>query len=152
MATRETMTTNPAAAPIRLHFALYTSSQGNYFFNEIRDLIAAGLKELGITVDIRSERSGFATRADWHLVIAPHEFFELGAGKDLAAGNWPANLILFNTEQPSSHWLTLSVKHFERASAIWDIDFDSALRVAKRGYACDYLPLGYVAGSPPSTH
>ncbi|HXA44358.1 MAG TPA: glycosyltransferase, partial [Candidatus Angelobacter sp.] len=141
------MKTNSASPPIALHFALYTSSQGNYFFNEIRDLIGAGLRELGVTVEIRNELNGFAARADWHLVIAPHEFFELGSGKELAVGNWPRNVILFNTEQPSSHWLTLSVKHFERAAAIWDIDFDSALRVAKRGYACDYLPLGYVAGS-----
>src|ERR1700723_75646 len=147
MADQETMKTSPASPPIALHFALYTSSRGNYFFNEIRDLIGAGLRELGVTVEIRNELNGFAARADWHLVIAPHEFFELGTGKDLAAGNWPRNVILFNTEQPSSHWLTLSVKHFERAAAIWDIDFDSALRVGKRGYACDYLPLGYVAGS-----
>jgi GT2 family glycosyltransferase len=139
-----TMPAKPDLQPISLRFALYTSSLGNYFFHEIRDLIAAGLKDLGITVEVRNERDGFAPRADWHLVIAPHEFFELGAGKDLAAGQWPANLILFNTEQPSSHWLTLSVKHFERAAAIWDIDFDSTLRICKRGYICDYLPLGHV--------
>jgi GT2 family glycosyltransferase len=147
MVTPTTKPPKPDSQPISLRFALYTSSLGNYFFHEIRDLIAAGLKDLGITVDIRNERNGFAPRADWHLVIAPHEFFELGAGKDLAAGHWPANLILFNTEQPSSYWLALSVKHFERAAAIWDIDFDSTLRICKHGYACDYLPLGHVTDS-----
>ena len=135
---------NNASSPTR--FVLYTSSQGNYFFHEIRDLIGAGLKELGHPVEFRDERAGFAPKADWHLVIAPHEFFELGAGKQLA-GKAPANLILFNTEQPSSYWLALSVKHFERAAAIWDIDFDSSLRICKRGYACDYLPLGHVSNS-----
>ncbi len=147
MAAPKNMTSTAGFQLGSLRFALYTSSLGNYFFHEIRDLIAAGLKELGVTVETRTERNGFAPRADWHLVIAPHEFFELGAGKHLAAGQWPASLILFNTEQPSSHWLALSVKHFERATTIWDIDFDSMLRICKRGYDCHYLPLGYVTSS-----
>src|ERR1700733_4127018 len=137
MVTPTTKPPKPDSQPISLRFALYTSSLGNYFFHEIRDLIAAGLKDLGITVDIRNERNGFAPKADWHLVIAPHEFFELGAGKDLVAKKWPSNLILFNTEQPTSYWLAISVKLFERAAAIWDIDFYSSLRICKRGYPCD---------------
>src|SRR5580704_5224321 len=106
------MTTKINSTQIPQRFALYTSSRGNYFFNEIRDLIGAGLKELGLAVEMRDERAGFAPKADWHLVVAPHEFFELGAGKDLVAKKWPTNLILFNTEQPSSYWLAISVKHF----------------------------------------
>src|SRR5262249_7291222 len=31
-------------------FRLYTSSKGNYFFEEIRDLVAAGMEELGCRV------------------------------------------------------------------------------------------------------
>jgi hypothetical protein len=147
MTTRVTKLLKPGDSGVHLHFALYTSSQGNYFFHEIRDLIAAGLRELGITVEIRDEGRGFALLANWHLVIAPHEFFELGAGKHLAAGSWPKNLVLFNTEQPSSQWLPLAMQHFKRATVIWDIDFDSSLRIRKRGYVCDHLPLGHVAGS-----
>jgi len=135
---------SPAASG---HFALYSSSLGNYFYDEIRDLIAAGLQELGLKVEIRNEQKGFAPRADWHLIVAPYEFFELGAGKALAAGNWPKNLILLNSDQPSTSWLAQCLKHFDRASVIWDIDFDSALRIGKRGYVCDYLPLGQAAGS-----
>jgi O-antigen biosynthesis protein len=131
----------------KLRFALYTSSLGNYFFNEIRDLIGAGLVELGHSVERRDERSGFAPDTDWHLVIAPHEFCELGVGAALAKQAWPKNVILFNTEQPSSHWLKLSVKHFARAAAIWDINFESTLRLCKSGYDCEYLPLGYSHGS-----
>src|SRR5947209_2129530 len=94
-------------------FALYTSSLGNYFFDEIRDLIGAGLAELGHPVEHRDERAGFAPDADWHLIVAPHEFCELGAGAALAKQAWPGNVIVFNTEQPSSHWLKLSAKHFD---------------------------------------
>jgi GT2 family glycosyltransferase/tetratricopeptide (TPR) repeat protein/glycosyltransferase involved in cell wall biosynthesis len=137
---------SPAA--VSRGFALYTSSRGNYFFHEIRDLIGAGLKELGFNVLFCDERNAFAQQADWHVVIAPHEFFELGAGQALVRQKWPANLVLFNTEQPSTHWITLCARHFARAAAIWDIDFESSLRICKRGYSCDYLPLGYVSNSP----
>src|ERR1043165_29345 len=137
-----------AATAARLRFALYTSSLGNYFFHEIRDLIGAGLDELGHSTEFRDERSGFSKDADWHIVIAPHEFFELGAGRNLVVQKWPAQLILFNTEQPSTYWLKLSAKHFDRAEVIWDISFESSLRICKSGYRCHYLPLGYVSRSP----
>jgi len=141
------MSKNQTDTPNPLRFALYTSSQGNYFFDEIRDLLAEGLKELGHTVERRDERNAFATQADWHMVIAPHEFFELGGGKALVQKKWPANLIIFNSEQPSSHWLKLTAKHFDRAAAIWDLDFESSLRLCKSGYACEYVPLGFVSQS-----
>ncbi len=141
------MSKKPSPAPTPLRFALYTSSLGNYFFHEIRDLLGEGLKELGHSVECRDERSAFADQTDWHVVIAPHEFFELGAGKALVQRKWPTNLILFNTEQPSSLWLKLSAQHFDRAAAIWDLDFESSLRLCKTGHVCDYLPLGYASHS-----
>jgi GT2 family glycosyltransferase/tetratricopeptide (TPR) repeat protein len=137
---------SPSTTPLR--FVLYTSSHGNYFFHEIRDLLASGLRELGHRVDYRDETRAFDKQADWHMVIAAHEFFELGQGKALAQRKWPVNLILLNTEQPSSHWLKLSAKHFDRAATIWDIDFESSLRICKSGYACDYLALGFVPDGP----
>ena len=130
-----------------LHFAIYSSSLGNYFFQEIRDLIAAGLKELGHTAESRDECAGFARNADWHLVVAPHEFYQLGAGEALGRRGGPANLILFNTEQPSTQWFALAAKHFPRAAALWDIDYESALRMRKEGYPAHFLPLGYAAQS-----
>ncbi|HEV7924447.1 MAG TPA: glycosyltransferase, partial [Verrucomicrobiae bacterium] len=141
------MSKSQSLASTPLRFALYTSSLGNYFFHEIRDLLGEGLKELGYRVECCDERSAFAGQADWHIVIAPHEFFELGAGKGLVQRKWPTNLILFNTEQPSSLWLKLSAQHFDRAAAIWDLDFESSLRLCKTGQACDYLPLGYASNS-----
>lgn len=124
-------------------FALYTSSLGNYFFGEIRDLLAAGLRELGFAVDIRDERYGFSEEADWHMVVAPHEFFKLGDGPTLAREGLPPQLILVNTEQPSTVWFGFAREHFGAAQAIWDISFDSAAHLRAEGIACRYLPLGY---------
>lgn len=35
-----------------VNFAVYSSSKGNYFFHEIRDLIGTGLAELGYRVKL----------------------------------------------------------------------------------------------------
>jgi hypothetical protein len=127
-------------------FAVYTSSLGNYFFDEIRDLLAAGFRELGFLVDLRNETAGFSGDAEWHVVIAPHEFFQLGAGRELLQKPTPRRLILVNTEQPSTTWFSLAAACFPRAHTIWDISHDSASQLAARGYRCGYLRLGYSAG------
>jgi hypothetical protein len=133
-----------AARPLCKRFALYTSSLGNYFFGEMRSLLAAGLRELGFFVDTRDERDGFADTADWHVVIAPHEFFYLGAGREMLRGETPPALILVNTEQPSTQWFSLAFECFPKAHSIWDINYESSRLINRRGYACRYLALGYV--------
>jgi hypothetical protein len=131
-------------------FALYTSSIGNYFFDEIRSLLAAGLRELGFVVETRDERGGFSDSADWHIVIAPHEFFSLGAGRGMLREEAPPGLILLNTEQPSTRWFALAFECFGKAHSIWDINHESSQLINGRGYACGYLPLGYVPGFEPA--
>src|SRR5215813_1040428 len=126
------------------HFAIYTSSLGNYFFSEFRDLLAAGFQSLGFQVDIRDEGEGFSEVADWHLVVAPHEFFYLGAGRELSNQSLPSNLVLFNTEQPSTQWYARARDYFSKACRIWDINNTSSQEIAKAGFNCEYLPLGYL--------
>lgn len=128
----------------RKHFAVYTSSLGNYFFEEIRDLIASGLRQLGAKVTLVNECEEYLPDADWHIVIAPHEFFYLGMGETRRQGALPENLILVNTEQPSTQWFALSLTMFRHARAIWDIDYHSSREISKRGFNCSYLPLGFV--------
>jgi len=130
----------------RRGFCLYASSLGNYFFLEIRELLASGFRELGFEVNLRDERDGFTAEADWHVVIAPHEFFYLGRGEALGREETPKNLILFNTEQPSTQWYQRACHHFSKAFCIWDINLDSSKETVSRGFACEYLPLGYVPG------
>jgi Methyltransferase domain len=127
-------------------FCLYASSLGNYFFLEIRELLAAGFRELGFEVNLRDERDGFTEQADWHVIIAPHEFFYLGRGETLARQKTPTNLVLFNTEQPSTQWYQRAYQHFSKAFCIWDINLDSSQETVSRGFACEHLPLGYVPG------
>lgn len=135
--------------PACKRFALYSSSRGNYFFHEIRDLIAAGFEELGFEVQLCDENEGFSGSADWHVVVAPHEFFHLGVGQKLRRKQVPRSLIVVNTEQPSTKWFALARESFSQAHVIWDIDHRSSELMRSHGIACDYLPLGYVAGFQP---
>jgi hypothetical protein len=140
---------NKAAGTAPNSVAIYTSSLGNYFFLEARDLFAAGLRELGLDVVLHDERDGFAENIEWHLVVAPHEFFYLGEGQQFQGGTLPQNLILFNTEQPSTQWYVRARDYFPRAKRIWDINYQSSLDLKKEGFACDYLPLGFVSDFAP---
>lgn len=123
-------------------FAIYSNSQGNFFFAEIRDLIAAGLRGLGYKVAVCDERVGFLPTADWHIVVAPHEFFTLGSV--LSEANIPQNLILVNTEQPSTQWYETARFYFPLAAKIWDINRTSTDTLAAQHYSCEFLQLGYL--------
>jgi hypothetical protein len=123
-----------------------SSSLGNYFFREIRDLVAAGIAELGHEVVLGCEEEGFRDDVDWHVVVAPHEFFFLGKGDVLRQSDWPDNVIIVSTEQPSTMWFAMSRQCLERAHAVWDIDHNTSRKLRRQGIASDYLPLGYAPG------
>jgi hypothetical protein len=141
----------PTALAVRTRprFGVYTSSLGNYFFHEMRDLLVAGLEELGLEAQPRNEADGFPSGDDWRIIIAPHEFFYLGAGRDLGEASLPGNLLVVNTEQPSTQWFQLAARFFPRAHSLWDIDYLSSQRLYYEGWKCRYLPLGYLAGFKP---
>jgi glycosyltransferase involved in cell wall biosynthesis len=126
-------------------FILYTNSIGNYFFNEIRDLIATGIRELGFEVDVKNENDWLCDDDAWHIVVAPHEFFYLGQHAVSENEILPENLILVNTEQPSTQWFSLAENYFPAARFIWDINYDSANRIREQGFTCKFLPLGFAA-------
>jgi hypothetical protein len=140
----------PTVGPrARKRFGVYTSSLGNYFFHEMRDLLIAGLEELGYEAHPRNEIDGLASGDDWRVIIAPHEFFYLGAGRELAETSLPDNLVVVNTEQPSTQWFQLAARFFPSAHALWDIDYLSSQRLYYEGWQCRYLPLGYIPGFKP---
>jgi len=127
-------------------FAVYASTAGNYFYAEIRHLLACGLREAGFQALEADERKGFIPRADWHVVAAPHEFFYLGAGRALRAKPWPPGVILYNAEQPQSRWFSEFYRLLPRAHAVWDMDLETCGRLAREGWRCSRLPLGWVKG------
>ncbi|MBI5882439.1 MAG: glycosyltransferase family 2 protein [Elusimicrobia bacterium] len=129
-------------------FVVYASSLGNSFFEEIRDLLACGLRDLGLDAAVADETKGFARDMDWHMVVAPHEFFLMGAGVRLRKGPLPANLVFYGAEQPGSRFYSLALQLFPRARVVWHLDSRAAALLAGRGLECRHVPLGYSAAFP----
>ena len=129
-----------------VRFAVYANGQGSYFLREIRHLLACGLRAAGARVRELDERNGFAARADWHVIVAPHEFFSRGRGARLRASAWPPGVILYNTAQPRSVAFSFIRSLFPRAHAVWDLDHESAQRHARDGWRSAHVPLGWIEG------
>ena len=125
-------------------FALYCTTLGDYFFAEIRHILACGLRSLGHAAIETDERRGFVPGADWHVVVGAQEFFYLGSGNSLRTGPWPAGVVLYNAEQPGSEWFSLVRRLLPRAHAVWDMDLRVAGLWAREGWPSSWLPLGWV--------
>jgi hypothetical protein len=126
---------------------IYTNSKGNYFFHEIKRLLVAGMESIGYQALDLTELDGFAKAATFHIVIAPHEFFQLGAGVKLARKT-PKGLILLNTEQPSSEWFKVCTEYFRQAVEIWDMNYYSWQRMQASLPTARYVPLSYLPDFP----
>lgn len=133
-----------AAAGPATDFALYVSSQSNYFFPELAELLQAGLAAAGWTSQLRTERDGPATAARRHLVFAPHEFFFLGEGRTCFDRSYQGRLLLLNTEQTHTPWFRLAARTFFLARHIFDMSEDSVRFLQARGYSASQLRFGFV--------
>lgn len=126
-----------------MRFAVYASSLGNCFFEEVRDLLACGLQDLGFKAETADETGGFRKKADWHLVVAPHEFFLAGKGLRLLRAALPERLVFYSGEQRGCKWFSLAETLFGQAREIWHVERQAAELIAKRGFASRHVPLGY---------
>jgi hypothetical protein len=128
-------------------FAVYCSTLGNYYYREFRSLLAHGLRALGARAVETDERGGFRAGVDWHLIVAPHDFFYLGgAGALLRRAPWPAGVVLFNSEAPEGDMFPFVRRLLPRAHAVWDLDLAGARRLAREGWRASRVPLGWAAG------
>lgn len=128
---------------MKKNIALYLSSQGNYFFKEIAGLLYSGIASLGYSVKIYNEKEAWAKEADWHIIIAPQEFFHSSQGQYLLNKKIPINNIMIQAEQPDSAWFHHVIPLLEKAYAIWDIDFSSYSTIKRFYPYVSYLTLGY---------
>ncbi len=122
-------------------FVVYASALGNHFFTEIAELLAQGLRDAGFTAATRSEQDAQPTSGEWPIVVAPHEFFLLGAGRDLASAEWLGRAAVFNTEQMHTSWFSLSMPALIRAGIVLSIDHETAQALRHTGANAHFLPL-----------
>ncbi|MBI4245243.1 MAG: hypothetical protein HY606_14225, partial [Planctomycetes bacterium] len=122
--------------------AVYVSSDGNFFYKEIFELICCGFEDIGLHVVRCSQNTGYVPCVDWHVVVAPHEFFYFGNGQ-IREHEIPENTIIITSDQRDTPWFETCKRYFEKVYAVWDINYQM-YRFLKRKYRyVSYLPLGY---------
>jgi hypothetical protein len=129
----------------RLQVAVYTNSDGNYFFNEIRDLLVAGFNSIGINSVALTENSKRPASITHDFFVAPHEFFYCNQqGRDWLSLATLGTSIILNTEQIHSQWFSRSLPSFLKAQVIFDMNFHTAAALRSLGFNARFLPLGYL--------
>jgi hypothetical protein len=132
-------------------FAVYFNTSGNYFFQEIALLLHAALREAGFHSVLRTDEQGGAADADFHLIVAPHEFFPLGKGATCFHESLRDRIFLLNTEQPQTQWFGLAKLMFPYARHIFDMDLQTAAAIQASGFAASHLAPGFVENFAPYT-
>jgi hypothetical protein len=137
------------ADPSRYRVALYVSSLGNFFMNEIAAVLKAGFADAGVAAELRDEKGAPARDATHHIVIAPHEFFVLGDGRRWADDAFVARAILFSTEQLQTQWFARSLVFLTRARAVADMNEQNAAILRKAGVRAVAVQPGHSAAFAP---
>ena len=122
---------------------IYSSSLGNYFINEIADFLNVAFQLRGYDTYRLSEVDKIPSKLDYHLIVAPHEFFYLGEGKSRTDLSLLSNGIMVNVEQPHTSWFSKSLHYLKQARLVFDINLQSAAMLEKMGITAYFLPLGF---------
>ncbi len=125
----------------RVRIGIYCSSQGNFFMQEIANLIQWQLVALKIDAHLRTEQSAFDEAFDIRLFVAPHEFFWLGGGEQWRTLAGAPGTVLYNVEQVHTPWFCRAFPFLLEAPLILDINFQSTLLLRQMGLnALHYMP------------
>jgi hypothetical protein len=137
------------AAPQKFNVGVFVSSLGNFFMSEIADLFVHGLTRAGATARRFDENNFPGVPLTHYLVIAPHEFFVLGNGRNFAKEEFLRRTTLFTTEQMQSPWFGRSLPFMLLAKSIIDINVQNAVVLAGAGLKATCIQLGYAPDFKP---
>ena len=129
--------------------AIFASSLGNFFFRQIADRVASGFRAAGCRVYRLDQNSQRPDDVTIDFIVAPHEFFLLGAGPRWRDAIDLTRSIVFNTEQPGTPWYFRALRYGAGAGTLVDLSPQSAAMLSGLGFPrSGFLPLGPVAGAP----
>ena len=130
-------------ARLREPVAVYVSSLGNVFMQDIAADLVAGFAAAGIAADLRDETSSLAARPRQCLYVAPHEFFLLGEGRTWIRDEVIAGGVMLNTEQPQTPWFARALAFLLASRGVVDLCPQLAALFAAAG-----LPAIHVCPTP----
>ena len=117
--------------------SIFAHSRSAYFVHDMAALIRAAAEEAGLPCPSKNENDDFG-QSDWKIVLFPDEFFTFSPRLKS-----PKNFIAVTGEQPGTEHFERSRPYLASADAIWDINYDTAIRLSEQGYYCEFLPLLY---------
>jgi hypothetical protein len=121
--------------------AVLVSSHGNVFMQQIADDLAAALAASGVAVAPLDETADRGRLPPHRIIVAPHEFFQLGRGRDWIADDVIARTVMLNTEQPQTEWFTQALPYVLAARGVIDLGAQSAAMFAATGLPALHLTL-----------
>ena len=130
---------------------VFCNTEGNFFMQEIADLLAAGLRGLGISAAGRDQTTSRDEPFDLRVFVAPHEFFTLGQGMAWQDAAGDSNSVLYNVEQMQTQWFCRTFKLLMTAPLVLDINFQSAQILRHLGCQTAHFLPGHLAASPYTT-
>lgn len=104
-----------------LSVGIYVSSLGNMFMHEIAEDLVSDLRSIGVNAQLRDEKSDINEFDGKRIIVAPHEFFRLGAGINWDHPRVIANSVMFTTEQVQTTWFGFALPYVLKSSATIDI-------------------------------
>lgn len=140
----------PAGTRARMCVALYASRHGNYFYDEMRALLAGALRAEGVETILLDEESERPAHVTHDIVVAPHEFFHIGQGRRWLDHPMLERAALVSGEQLQTQWFVRSLPVLLRARTVLDINFHTAAVLRESvGLDAHFFPLGYLADFAP---
>ncbi|MDQ0512170.1 hypothetical protein [Ancylobacter amanitiformis] len=127
--------------------AIYCSTQGNFFMQEIANLLAWQLSALGIEVQRRTERSPFDEEFAVRIFVAPHEFFWFERGTQWRPLISRPGTVLYNVERPYTSKFCRAFSNLLAAPLVLDINLQSAVLLQQCGINAVYYAPPYLEGS-----
>jgi glycosyltransferase involved in cell wall biosynthesis len=129
---------------------LYASNQGNAFFREMAEHLAAGFRAAGAEARVADETSVIAPpedlRREHAIVVAPHEFFLLGDGPKRLSFELLRRASIWSAEQPGSIHFSMCLWYARFARRVLDVNPLTAIVWSELGLPARTLPLGWVDG------
>lgn len=113
---------------------------------EIAQWLVDALGDLGRRAELRTGGVPQASADVVNLVVAPHEYFELGGFDAQQRRTGPAASIPVCTEQPGTPWFDVQLAALAYSPLVLDINRLGVEELQRRGLPARHLPLGYHAG------
>ena len=127
---------------------LYVSSEGNAFFREMAEHLAQGFRAAGADARVADERAEVPlpedTRREHVIIVAPHEFFQLGDGPKRLSFDLLRRASIWSAEQPGSIHFSMCLWYARFARRVLDANPLTAIVWEELGLPSRAFPLGWV--------